>query len=294
MITGLELHQAVQLSDGTYIVCIANGSYEINGNILNLDYRLRQYRIGSLDDIKSCKTSPQEVDYFKDGNGRIIPSEARTCAKMLAQKTEGTALADTFYENFIRFAGYQVVYKPTECVKTPVDFAVIGVAVETDSEFIECSINCGLASFSQTNGLFKVYTGQIAINELKKFDEFLYRDNYSARYTKMKDGTYLFSKGDVSKYSRVLENSSESRVVNTFEEAKAIEKDIRRFVSSCVNIRLNENSIKNDIVQYNNLYRELTELALYVKQIDPKIKSYAHHRSAVNTIEKIITELREN
>lgn len=295
MITGLENRQAVQLTDGSYIICIGNGGFEINGNFINLDYKPRQFRVGSLDDVKACQLSQREVDYYEDSNGNHIPPEVGSCAQQLVVASDGTELSALFLENKARFASYKPVYKPAEMKKIPIEFTVIGVASDTGSEFIECAIDCGLSSFPHyRNGVYKVLTGLIAKDELSKFNDVISIDNYGVYYAKLKDGTSIFSNGDTTKHKRALDSTSDTRIVSTIEEAKEIEKDIRHFISSTINIRLNKNSIKNDLVQYSNLYRELTEIMLYVKQIDPKLKTYSYHRSAVGRMEKLITALKES
>ena len=297
---GLGQNQAVKVGD-RYIVCLY-GSYKVNGE------KVQAYNQQVLvDDLKNIvgRVPPKQVvvGYASEDGEEISVEEFNRFSSELYQYWDedldqySFPDVDTEIEHVKKRARYTKFKSITEDVDEeihPVEITVVGSAEDTGSRFIETPFQYGKVSHGPSGGIYKVYSGRIARDEvmrLSKANPDVQVDvpsHGNIEFVKV-GGGYVFTKS--TREHTWIKDGSSARVFSSLEEARQHEEEIRSYVSSLMKMHMFPKKADGKTIQ--DLVSSLRLLEDKVMTLDVKQKSVGQYRILLKMLQDKIDELVE-
>ncbi len=289
IINGLKPHQAVEAGDKYLVALNSYATYEVEGETVVG----HQVLVSDIKSVLHVKKTPAKVEYFTDSDGnRFEPSEVY---KYLHGEIDDFGSPEEQIEFLQKQSwAYKLEeHKSEEKVeRVPVEFEVVGSLEDTGSSFIETSLSYGSTKFARTGGLYKVYKGRVAKDEILRL-----ADKYSSatldipshghlEFAKV-SGSYVFT----SMKNACVKNADACVVTDRLSDAKAVEEETRQMIRKIALSFFNPKKVSD--IDTKEVIAELKSLQKMLGGLKLKVSSSTSEVALSRQVEKIESMLLE-
>lgn len=303
LLEGLQENTAVKVGDN-YIVCLPQGTYEINGERVQVPYQGGQVTMAceGLIDIAIVTPATKVVDHYKGVEGKTYSIKEREDAvrefyqyydEDLEQRVFPSLEVEFEVRNRLEpILKAEAVYKETPEYLDPYPLVkVVGEMADTGSEFIQQSYAFGKAGYGK-DGVYRIQSLPVMEDELYRICEekgwaYDVPAHSGLRYAKVCD-KYVFRED-------TLFVKGEARVFASLEEAKAYEKECRHIVRKEVLAKMadwpiNQPLLGEVITKLESIETKAQSLNVYTKSQSDKRALLSWIRGLKDTLTKAALE----
>ena len=303
---GLKPHEAIKVSDGSYIVQLdrtfINHSYMINGVVTSGSNR--QVVVDDLSKIK-----------------RYIPESKVVTAAIISDGSEiSIDELDNFNQKYVQYLKYdghydfgddidaeiahlkdkakykvkEYIYDTVPAKTQDLEITVVGSVEDTGSDFITTPFVYGNVRHDgyRTAGIYKVEVAKIALDEFNKLKneftdaQYIVPDHSHMKYIKI-NGEYAFTKIK----ENWVEKSNACKIISSLEEAKELEKAVRKTVRETAMLNIKPREISG--TEIREVINDLELLKERVSALHVKQKSSTDFRTTIRAITELVTKYKQ-
>lgn len=298
MISGLKLHQAVQVNDDLLLVKLDTyKEYKVEDTHINTNNNSSNFYIGVNSKVYLVTRLRKRTTSYvlKDGTELTVEKyqekRKEIFGKYYSSYDDELYFPDTETElrikgNWIPYEKPESIYSEPEEILEPVEITIVGAIEDTGSKYITTPILLGKTTWNYKSGFYRVNitraTYDVWCELASKYKDVAVFDNTDRNYLRWAkvDGTYLFNDSYTERqysYHTTLEEAQTS--LNRWE------KIVRTKILDKIKPKsINDKQVSEVINLLNKTYND-------VQAIDSKVKTQSEQNGALRRLRERINEL---